>query len=128
MSTSPSGYVTAFGEVSVPTPGLEGGVGCNHSRVAFDGKVRFLGLRDCVKKGEKKESARGSVHWGCDYATIVDVEVDPQRRRFSRRESDCYCCCCFRKKCEKNVGCSTHIVDLPVLQSYVAAFHVGRST
>jgi hypothetical protein len=23
------------------------------------------------------------VHWGCDYATAVDVEVDPQRRRFA---------------------------------------------
>jgi hypothetical protein len=28
------------------------------------------------------------VHWGCDYATAVDVEVDLQRRRFGRRESD----------------------------------------
>jgi hypothetical protein len=28
------------------------------------------------------------VHWGCDYATAVDVEVDPQRRCFCRPESD----------------------------------------
>jgi hypothetical protein len=42
VSTSPSGYVTAFGEAGVPTPGLEGGVGCN-PRVTFDGKVRNLG-------------------------------------------------------------------------------------
>ena len=38
VSTSPSGYVTAFGEAGVPTPGLEGGVGCN-PRVTLDGKV-----------------------------------------------------------------------------------------
>ena len=43
----------------------------------------------CVKEGGGEEgSARGSVHWGCDYAIAVDIEVDPQRRRFSRRESD----------------------------------------
>jgi hypothetical protein len=45
------------------------------------------------KEGEKKGSARGSVHWGCDYATAINIEVrlwtvDPQRRRFGRRESD----------------------------------------
>jgi hypothetical protein len=28
------------------------------------------------------------VHWGCHYATALDIEVDPQRRRFDRRESD----------------------------------------
>ena len=38
VSSSPSGYVTAFGEAGVPTPGLEGGVG--YPRVTFDGKVR----------------------------------------------------------------------------------------
>ena len=27
----------------------------------------------------KKEGARGSVHWGCYYATALDIEVDPQR-------------------------------------------------
>jgi hypothetical protein len=37
-------HVTAFGETGVPTPRLEGGVGCN-PRVTFDGKVRNLGLR-----------------------------------------------------------------------------------
>jgi hypothetical protein len=31
---------------------------------------------------------RGSVHWGCYHATALDIEVDPQRRRFGRRESD----------------------------------------
>jgi hypothetical protein len=40
------------------------------------------------KEGEKKESARGSVHWGCYYATALDIEVDPQRRRFGCRKSD----------------------------------------
>ncbi len=37
VCTSPSGYVTSFGEACVPTLGLEGGVGCNH-QVTFDGK------------------------------------------------------------------------------------------
>jgi hypothetical protein len=31
---------------------------------------------------------RGSVHWGCEYATALDIKVDPQRCRFGRRESD----------------------------------------
>ena len=26
---------------------------------------------------EKEGSARGSVHWGCYYATALDIEVDP---------------------------------------------------
>jgi hypothetical protein len=47
VSTSPSGYVTAFGEPGVPTLGLGGGVGCN-PRVTFDGKLRNLG--PCVLK------------------------------------------------------------------------------
>jgi hypothetical protein len=29
------------------------------------------------KEGEKKGSARGRVHWGCYYATALDIEVDP---------------------------------------------------
>jgi hypothetical protein len=49
VSTSPSEYVTAFGEANVPTPGLEGGVGCN-PQVTFDGKVRNLGRFVCVLK------------------------------------------------------------------------------
>jgi hypothetical protein len=28
------------------------------------------------------------VHWGCDDATAVNIEVHPQRRRFGSRESD----------------------------------------
>ena len=39
-------------------------------------------------EGEKKGSARGSVQGGCDYATTLNIEVDPQRRCFGRRESD----------------------------------------
>ena len=31
------------------------------------------------KEGEQKGSGRGSVHWGCYYATALDIEVDPQR-------------------------------------------------
>ena len=47
MSTSHSGYVTAFGEAGVPTLGFERGVGYN-PRVTFDGKVRNLGPeREC---------------------------------------------------------------------------------
>ena len=40
------------------------------------------------KEGEEKGSARGSVHWGCYYTTDLDIELDPQRRRFGRREAD----------------------------------------
>ncbi len=36
----------------------------------------------------QKGSARGSVHWGCYYATALDIEVDPQRGRFGSRKSD----------------------------------------
>ena len=39
-------------------------------------------------EGEKKGSARGSVQGGFDYATTLNIEVDPQRRCFGRRESD----------------------------------------
>jgi hypothetical protein len=28
-------------------------------------------------EGEKKRSARGSVHRGCYYVTALDIEVDP---------------------------------------------------
>ena len=31
---------------------------------------------------------RGSVHWGCYYATALDIEVDPQRCQFGCSESD----------------------------------------
>jgi hypothetical protein len=44
------------------------------------------GEGDCVKEGEEKGSARGSVHWGCFYATALDIEVDPERRCFGCRE------------------------------------------
>ena len=40
------------------------------------------------RRGEKKGSERESVHWGCDYATALDIEVHLQRCRFGRRESD----------------------------------------
>ena len=47
------------------------------------------GEGDCVKEGgEENGSARGSVHWGCYYATALDIEVDPQRRCFGSRKSD----------------------------------------
>ena len=47
------------------------------------------GKGDCViEGGEEKGIARGNVHWGCYYATALDIEVDPQRRRFGCRESD----------------------------------------
>ena len=37
-----------------------------------------VGEREIVskKEGEEKGSARGSVHWGCHYATAHDIEVD----------------------------------------------------
>jgi len=40
------------------------------------------------KEGEQKGSARGSVHWGCYYATALDIEVDQQRCCFGGRKSD----------------------------------------
>jgi hypothetical protein len=48
------------------------------------------GEGDCVKEGGggEGERERGSVHWGCCYATALDIEVDPERRRFGCRESD----------------------------------------
>ena len=49
------------------------------------------GEGDCVKEGEggegerERERALGSSGY---YATSLDIEVDPQRRCFGRRESD----------------------------------------
>jgi hypothetical protein len=41
------------------------------------------GEGDCVKEGgQEKGRARGIVHWGCYYATALDMEVDPRRRCF----------------------------------------------
>ncbi len=70
--------------------GLCGSV--NHALVNTGGKG------DCVKEGGGEDGLqhmtaaastipplsvlRGSVHWGCDYATDLNIEVDPQRRRF----------------------------------------------
>ena len=45
-------------------------------------------MKDGGGEVKKKWSSRGSVHRGCDYATPLNIEVDPQRRRFGRRESD----------------------------------------
>jgi hypothetical protein len=39
-------------------------------------------------EGEKKGSARGSVHWSGYDTTALDIEVDPQRCRFGSRKSD----------------------------------------
>ena len=38
-----------------------------------------VGEREIVgnQEGAKKGSARGSVHWECDYDTALDIEVDP---------------------------------------------------
>jgi hypothetical protein len=42
-----------------------------------------------VKEGGGGEGERErEMHWGCYYATALDIEVDPQRRRFGIRESD----------------------------------------
>jgi hypothetical protein len=50
------------------------GLGCP-SRTSKRG-----GEGDCVKGGGG--SARGSVHWSGYDATALDIEVDPQRRRY----------------------------------------------
>jgi hypothetical protein len=49
-----------------------------------------VGGREIVgkKEGEQKGSARGSVHWGCYYATALDIEVDPQRCGLGSCQSD----------------------------------------
>ncbi len=56
------------------------------------------------KEGEKKVSARGSVHWGCYYATALDIEVDPQRCCLGSRQSDFALqavveCCSLEQEC-----------------------------
>ena len=40
------------------------------------------------KEGEQKGSARGSVQWGCYYATALDIEVDQQRCCLDSCQSD----------------------------------------
>ncbi len=54
---------------------------------------------DCVKEGgggqgerEEKGSARRSVHWGCHYATALDIQVDSQRRRLRVQVSKANTC------------------------------------
>ncbi len=44
------------------------------------------------KEGEQKGSARGTVHWGCYYATALDVEVDPQCCQFGSCKSELPVC------------------------------------
>ena len=39
------------------------------------------------EEGER-ETERASGIGGCDHATTLNIEVDPQRLRFGRRESD----------------------------------------
>jgi hypothetical protein len=81
VSTTPSGYVTAFGEAGVPTLGLEGGVGCN-PRVTFDGKVRKLGLKTIclcplIRANilSTADSLRHHCKLGGDSASISDTSV-----------------------------------------------------
>jgi hypothetical protein len=52
-----------------------------HSRTRGVGRL-------CERRRGSKGSARGSVHWGCDYATALDIEVDPQRCCLGSRQSD----------------------------------------
>jgi hypothetical protein len=61
------------------------------------------GEGDCVKEGgEKKGSARGSVHWSGYDTTALDIEVDPQRYAIAlaaasptKRRSLYRCVCVF---------------------------------
>ncbi len=47
------------------------------------------GERESVKEGGEEEGERERERvLGCDYATALIIEVDLQRRRFGRRESD----------------------------------------
>ena len=52
-----------------------------------------------MKMGEKKGSARGSVHLGCDYATALDIEVDPQRRCLAAASTTVSAALCFITVC-----------------------------
>ena len=36
----------------------------------------------------QRRGVRGSVHWGCYYATALDIEVDPQRCGLGSCQSD----------------------------------------
>ena len=44
-----------------------------HHALANEGGREIVGK----KEGEQKGSARGSVRWGCYYATALDIEVTP---------------------------------------------------
>ncbi len=46
------------------------------------------GKGDGVKEGGEEGERESSVHWGCDYATALNIEVDSERRHFGRREAD----------------------------------------
>ena len=48
-----------------------------HHALANAGGREIVGKKE--PEGEQKGSARGSVHWGCYYATALDIEVEPQR-------------------------------------------------
>ena len=45
-------------------------------RATFYSRLSQYGPLVGKKEGEQKGSARGSVYWGCYYATALDIEVD----------------------------------------------------
>jgi hypothetical protein len=55
----------------------------HHALLANAGGREIVGK----KEGEQKGSARGNVHWGCYYATALNIEVDPQRCCLGHRQS-----------------------------------------
>jgi len=77
-----------------------------HHELVSTGESEILRKKERKKKGNAL--ARGSVNWGCDYATALNLEVDPQRSRFRRRESDFAlqaltggtCPSCFVQSCD----------------------------
>jgi hypothetical protein len=72
VSTRPSGYVTAFGEVGVPPLGLVGGLGCN-LRVTFDGQVRNLGPRFLKFDFPLPEDHRAHILWRATTANSAEA-------------------------------------------------------
>jgi hypothetical protein len=92
VSTSPSGYVTTFGEAGVSIPGLEGGVGCN-PRVNFDGKVRNFGSRTiCLSSNSIPPNLRTTDPTSSRQSTVPATNAIQRCARGGRRtvEDMCY--------------------------------------
>jgi len=50
--------------------------------------MRGIGRLCERRRGSRRGVREGAVHWGCYYATSLDIEVDLQRCRFGSWKSD----------------------------------------